>query len=145
MKANLIILICVFTSFIATAQSDIVFSLTTNFKGVESVFCVDKALLAKTPKWGENDSCPPLDPKRARAIAVDYANQNWEVGDWTTDSISLTPIGKEWIYVVQLIPPVPSNGFNGMMTPVKIVVLMNGSVAPIKDKDFSPKQKIVVH
>ena len=132
MKANLTILIYVFASFIATAQSDTVFRLTTNFKGDEYEFAIDKGLLATTPKWGENDSCPPLDPKRARSIAVNYVRQKWEDGEWTTDSISLKPIGKEWIYVVQLTPPVPSNGFNGMMTPVKIVVLMNGSVAPIK-------------
>jgi hypothetical protein len=153
MKSSAIILIFVCTSLIASAQSNFVLRVETNFKGVRYEFVIEKSSLAATPKWAGNAPCPPLSPRRAQSIAIDYACKTWEngkrtidttiltpigknereYGEWTTDTISLTPIGEdEWIYVVQLTPPIPSSGFNGMMLPVKIVVLMNGSVAPMR-------------
>ena len=65
--------------------------------------------------------------------AIKFANENVERRHWITQSINLIPYddGHNWFYEVLLSRPLPDN-FNGTIIPVKILILMDGSVAPMR-------------
>jgi hypothetical protein len=115
----------------------------TRFKGDEYEILVYGKQLIESPSWRPDADYPPLSPRKAQALAQEFAQKQWIVGDWRLRSIVLENVGFEkWIYVIRITQP-KENDFTqlpkqtgametGVYLPVEIVVLMDGTVPPAR-------------
>ena len=113
-------------------STNIVLLVAYRFRGYHYLCGVTESKLVRAPRWESDHAEPPLSPRSALALAERHA---WGL---VSDSVRFKAqevllknfAGGVWFYVVQLEPSNPrSPHTNGHMEPVKIAVLMDGTVA----------------
>ena len=95
------------------------------------------------PEWQENADSPPLAPRLAMNKAEDYAAGHYNsvlqrVGPWRTLRINLLPVGKDWIYVLEMIP---EQNYGAIVVPMRLIVLQDGKIIephPVKGLHATP-------
>jgi hypothetical protein len=116
------------------AGDELVFKVSSTYKGRQYEFRVTDSQINKTPEWKESRENPPLSPRKAVSSARRRLSKLvQDAKDWEVDKLSLESVGKKgmWIYIVELRPPFPPGGLEGVLPSLKIVVLMDGeSIEP---------------
>jgi hypothetical protein len=102
------------------------------------VVTITKETLKKTPSWDENNGNPPLSAKKAMK-AANWMKESLVKGDkdyeWRFDSCQLTPGGDDkWYWVVRY-DALPQFSGGGVFPVLKVVVLMDGSVIQLEERD----------
>ena len=100
--------------------------------------------LLGTPAWLEDEPNPPLSPRTADRVALNYLRILFDnASDWRLDEIKLVPVGERWVYVVQFTPPPPPNCYDCMTTPFNVLVTMNGkAVTAVISRWKSPTSSV---
>jgi len=115
----------------ASGNTNMIPLVADHFRGRHYLWSVVTSNFIRGPLWEQNKADPPLSPRRALEIAERQAFL------LVPDSVRFNPqeivlkrfVGV-WFYVVQLEPSNPrAPAFGGPMEPIKIVVLMDGTVA----------------
>jgi len=125
----------------ALIRADCVYSNSFTFNSVSYAQIVYQEVLEKTPRWKPGAECPPISPGKAEAIAADYADQRLKAGEWVAKQIAL--VHEEiidpgcWFYVVDLRPP-GMRVLDGLCIPIRLVVLMDGTVVPLQPPPKPP-------
>ena len=81
-----------------------------------------------TPIWAQLLALAPGKAVKAARVYLQRLVRNAD--QWQTERICLEPAGTggKWIYLIEVVPPLPAGGLEGKVVPSKIVVLMDGTV-----------------
>lgn len=121
-----IFLIFVVYSGFADGMERVMFS----YDGVQYESVVHSTDLINLPIWNENEEYPPLSPRQAMSISKQVAEGivGHDEVEIEVESISLLSINfsEYWVYMVEY-NSIPLIGYDGYMSPIKILVTLDGT------------------
>ena len=104
-------------------------------EGTRWDFVVSRDDLESSPHWPDTDDSPPIAPRTAlRSARLMLARLVSNADQWHIRSVNLQQIlsADTWIYIVEFYPP-PRSPAGGVVTPMRVVVLMNGrAITPVR-------------
>lgn len=104
-------------------------------------FTVTRTMLEQQPAWVETDPSPPLQVRRAMAIASKQLGELVQDAErWRFNSVALHRVGGEsgWVYVVEYGEPPPRSD-GGISSHVRLVVLMSGTTVIPTRQPWPPR------
>ena len=109
-----------------TAQVETTF--TVEYGGRTYEFHISEQDLQKAPVWAPDQDNPPLSARSAIDIAKKEIAALLPNGkDWRLFEVTLRPVDDHWVYLVQFLEPLRTDGGGQQLsTGFQIVVLMNG-------------------
>jgi hypothetical protein len=136
-----IILLLITLPFVSAFAADQHLHRYTFEWGGSNYICVlSNANLADKSIWHEQEANPPLSVRTALQLATRYAaNLLPESTNWIARDIILSHISDEvWIYEVQILPTRQDGYYMVTPIPLRVIVLMDGTVAPYKRTKSTP-------
>lgn len=109
-----------------TAQVETTF--TVEYGGKKYEFRISQQDLQKTPVWAPDQDNPPLSARSAIDIAKkEIATLLPNGKDWRLYEVTLRPVDDHWLYLVQFLEPLRTDGGGQPLSNgFQVVVLMNG-------------------
>jgi hypothetical protein len=109
-----------------TAQLETTF--TVEYGGKTYEFHISEQDLQKTPAWAPDQDNPPLSARAAIDIAKKEIAALLPNGkDWRLYEVTLRPVDDHWVYLVQFLEPLRTDGGGQQLSNgFQVVVLMNG-------------------
>jgi hypothetical protein len=109
-----------------TAQVETTF--TVEYGGKKYEFRIPEQDLQKTPVWAPDQDNPPLSARAAIDIAKkEIATLLPNGKEWRLYEVTLRPVDGHWVYLVQFLEPLRTDGAAEQLSSgFQVVVLMNG-------------------
>jgi hypothetical protein len=103
-------------------------TFTVEYGGKTYEFRIPEQDLQKTPVWSPDQDNPPLSARSAIDIAKkEIATLLPNGKDWRLYEVTLRPVDDHWVYLVQFLEPLRTDGGGQQLSKgFQVVVLMNG-------------------